>query len=58
MDRVDQRPAESWAGLGEQVESLHDTRMGYWIKAVDPVPDLVYEVDFPGGPPSHEYSEQ
>lgn len=45
MERVNQRPTQAWPGLGEQVDRLHHAGMGSRVEIVDPVADLVDEVD-------------
>jgi hypothetical protein len=41
---VDQWSAESWTGLGEKIDGLHNPGVGRRIEAVDLVADLVDEV--------------
>jgi hypothetical protein len=39
--------AEAGSGFGEGVDGLHDSGVGGVVEGVDPVADLVHDVDLP-----------
>ena len=44
---VDETSSEAGADVGEGVDGLHDARVGGVVEGVDPVADLVDDVDLP-----------
>ena len=47
MDGVDQWASQAWPGFGEGVDGVHDAGVGGGVQLVDPVADLVRDVDLP-----------
>jgi hypothetical protein len=47
VDGVDQWSAETWSDLGQGVDGLHDPGVGRVVERVDPVANLVHDVDLP-----------